>query len=287
MYSSRDRKRETCRELPEDIARGIRRDILDMVYCAGSGHPGGSLSAVEIMTQLYFSEMRIDPENPNWPERDRFILSKGHATPVYYAVLAKRGYFPVEDLRGFRGFSSHLQGHPNCNTTPGVDVSTGSLGQGLSVAVGIALGAKIQKRAYRVYVLVGDGELQEGQVWEALQFAGNHQLDNLTVIVDNNHIQSDGTLLEVNSPYPIDAKIRDFGLEVLEIDGHDFSQLEAAFALARARKGKPTAILAQTVKGKGIPFMENRAVWHGKVPNEAEYQSAIDALAHIREVNTK
>lgn len=247
------------------IANGVRRSILDMVYHAGSGHLGGSLSAVEIMTELYFSQMRIDPRQPDWPQRDRFLLSKGHATPVYYAVLAERGYFPKEELTGFRQMHSFLQGHPDRKHTPGVDMSTGSLGQGISVAVGIALGAKITKQQFHTFVLLGDGEIQEGQVWEALQFAGNHGLDNLTIILDNNHIQSDGTLREVNSPYPIDAKFRDFGLE-------------AAFRLARTIRGKPTAILAQTVKGKGVSFMENQATWHGKVPNEQQYRQAIAEL---------
>lgn len=262
----------------EKIANGIRHSIVDMVYHAGSGHLGGSLSAVEIMTDLYFSQMRIDPLRPDWPQRDRFLLSKGHATPVYYAVLAERGYFPKEELAGFRQMHSFLQGHPDRKHTPGVDMSTGSLGQGISVAVGIALGAKITGQQFHTYVLLGDGEIQEGQVWEALQFAGNHGLDNLTVILDNNHIQSDGTLREVNSPYPIDAKFRDFGLEVLSVDGHDFGQLEAAFRLARTIRKKPTAILAQTVKGKGVSFMENQAAWHGKVPNEQQYRQAIAEL---------
>lgn len=265
-------------EALQQTANTIRRQILDMVYHAGSGHLGGSLSAVEILTDLYFSQMNIDPLRPDWELRDRFVLSKGHATPVYYAVLAERGYFPKADLAGFRQIDSYLQGHPDKKHTPGVDMSTGSLGQGLSIAVGMALAGKLRKQDYRVYVLLGDGEIQEGQIWEAMQFAGNQKLDNLTIILDNNHIQSNGTLQEVNSPYPIDAKFRDFGAEVLRVDGHDFTQLEAAFALARGMKGKPTVILAQTVKGKGVSFMENQAAWHGKVPNEAQYQKALEEI---------
>ena len=258
-----------------------------MVYHAGSGHLGGSFSAVEILTDLYFSQMNIDPQRPDWELRDRFVLSKGHATPVYYAILAERGYFPKADLAGFRQIDSYLQGHPDKKHTPGVDMSTGSLGQGLSVAVGMALAGKMRRQDYRVYALLGDGEIQEGQIWEALQFAGNQQLDNLVVILDNNHIQSDGTLQEVNSPYPIDAKFRDFGAEVLTVNGHDFAQLEAAFQLARGIKGKPTAILAQTVKGKGVSFMENQAAWHGKVPNEAQYQQAMKEICAENQILDK
>ena len=231
--------------------------------------------------------MNIDPQRPDWELRDRFVLSKGHATPVYYAVLAERGYFPKADLAGFRQIDSYLQGHPDKKHTPGVDMSTGSLGQGLSVAVGMALAGKMRKQDYRVYALLGDGEIQEGQIWEALQFAGNQQLDNLVVILDNNHIQSDGTLQEVNSPYPIDAKFQDFGTEVLTVNGHDFAQLEAAFQLARGIKGKPTAILAQTVKGKGVSFMENQAAWHGKVPNEVQYQQAMKEICAENQIFDK
>lgn len=259
-------------------AKTIRQMILDMVYHAGSGHLGGSLSAVEILTDLYFSQMNINPEMPNWPDRDRFVLSKGHATPVYYATLAERGFFPKEDLTGFRQVASYLQGHPDKKHTPGVDMSTGSLGQGLSAAVGMALAGKLCGQTYRVYVLLGDGEIQEGQIWEALQFAGNQGLDNLIIILDNNHLQSDGTLQEVNSPYPIDAKFQDFGMQVLTIDGHDFIQLEAAFQFAHSTKGKPTAILAQTIKGKGISFMENQVNWHGKVPSKEQYEAAMQEL---------
>ena len=274
-------------EALQQTATIIRKQILDMVYHAGSGHLGGSFSAVEILTDLYFSQMNIDPQRPDWELRDRFVLSKGHATPVYYAVLAERGYFPKADLAGFRQIDSYLQGHPDKKHTPGVDMSTGSLGQGLSVAVGMALAGKMRRQDYRVYALLGDGEIQEGQIWEALQFAGNQQLDNLVVILDNNHIQSDGTLQEVNSPYPIDAKFRDFGAEVLTVDGHDFAQLEAAFQLARGIKGKPTAILAQTVKGKGVSFMENQAAWHGKVPNEVQYQQAMKEICAENQIFDK
>ena len=274
-------------EALQQTATIIRKQILDMVYHAGSGHLGGSFSAVEILTDLYFSQMNIDPQRPDWELRDRFVLSKGHATPVYYAVLAERGYFPKADLAGFRQIDSYLQGHPDKKHTPGVDKSTGSLGQGLSVAVGMALAGKMRRQDYRVYALLGDGEIQEGQIWEALQFAGNQQLDNLVVILDNNHIQSDGTLQEVNSPYPIDVKFRDFGAEVLTVNGHDFTQLEAAFQLARGIKGKPTAILAQTVKGKGVSFMENQAAWHGKVPNEAQYQQAMKEICAENQILDK
>ena len=252
-------------EALQQTATIIRKQILDMVYHAGSGHLGGSFSAVEILTDLYFSQMNIDPQRPDWELRDRFVLSKGHATPVYYAVLAERGYFPKADLAGFRQIDSYLQGHPDKKHTPGVDMSTGSLGQGLSVAVGMALAGKMRRQDYR----------------------GNQQLDNLVVILDNNHIQSDGTLQEVNSPYPIDAKFRDFGAEVLTVNGHDFAQLEAAFQLARGIKGKPTAILAQTVKGKGVSFMENQAAWHGKVPNEAQYQQAMKEICAENQILDK
>lgn len=256
----------------------VRKGIVEGVHAAKAGHPGGSLSAADIFTYLYFEEMNIDPKNPKDPDRDRFVLSKGHTAPGLYSVLAHRGYFPVEDLLTLRHTGSYLQGHPDMKHIPGVDMSSGSLGQGLSAACGMALGAKKSGKDFRVYALCGDGEIQEGQIWEALQFAGNQQLDNLVVILDNNHIQSDGTLLEVNSPYPIDAKFRDFGAEVLTVNGHAFAQLEAAFQLARGIKGKPTAILAQTVKGKGVSFMENQAAWHGKVPNEVQYRQALQEL---------
>lgn len=256
----------------------VRRTALEAIEAAHSGHVGGSFSVADILTVLYWEKMNINPEQPKDPDRDRFVLSKGHCTPTMYATLALRGFFPVEDLKTFRNVDSYLSGHVEMTKVPGVDMSAGSLGQGLSAAIGMALCGKVDKKDYRVYAALGDGEIQEGQIWEALQFAGNQQLDNLVVILDNNHIQSDGTLQEVNSPYPIDAKFRDFGAEVLTVDGHDFAQLEAAFQLARGIKGKPTAILAQTVKGKGVSFMENQAAWHGKVPNEAQYRQAMKEI---------
>ena len=262
-------------------ANQIRRHVLDMVYTAKSGHIGGSLSAADIMTYLYFQEMRIDPNQPNWVERDRFVLSKGHVTPVYYATLAERGFLPLEDLLTFRKIDSYLQGHPNMNKVPGVDMSTGSLGQGVSVAVGMALGERFQSRDSRVYALMGDGELGEGQVWEAFMFAGNQKLSNLVVIIDNNDLQCDGHLEEVNSPYPIDKKLEDFHFYVQVVDGHNFKELEMAFASARAHKEGPTAIIAKTIKGKGVSFMENLAKWHGSIPNENEYQAAMEELRNL------
>ena len=271
----------------QKIANEVRKDIVTALHSAKAGHPGGSLSAADVFTYLYFEEMNIDPKDPKKADRDRFVLSKGHTAPGYYSALAERGFFPKEDLKTLRHLGSYLQGHPDMKHIPGVDMSSGSLGQGISAAVGMALSAKLSNESYRVYTLLGDGEIQEGQIWEALQFAGNQQLDNLVVILDNNHIQSDGTLQEVNSPYPIDAKFRDFGAEVLTVDGHDFAQLEAAFQLARGIKGKPTAILAQTVKGKGVSFMENQAAWHGKVPNEAQYQQAMKEICAENQILDK
>lgn len=259
-------------------ANQIRRHVLEMVYTAKSGHIGGSLSSADIMTYLYFQEMNIDPVQPNWVERDRFVLSKGHVTPVYYATLAERGFFPLEDLLTFRKADSYLQGHPNMNKVPGVDMSTGSLGQGVSVAVGMALGEKFQGRDTRVYTLMGDGELGEGQIWEAFMFAGNQKLNNLVVIIDNNDLQCDGHLEEVNSPYPIDKKLEDFHFHVQVIDGHSFEELERAFAAAREHKIGPTAIIAKTTKGKGVSFMENRAEWHGSVPNAEQFSAAMKEL---------
>ena len=259
-------------------ANQIRRHVLEMVYTAKSGHIGGSLSSADIMTYLYFQEMNIDPVQPNWVERDRFVLSKGHVTPVYYATLAERGFFPLEDLLTFRKADSYLQGHPNMNKVPGVDMSTGSLGQGVSVAVGMALGARFQGRDSRVYTLMGDGELGEGQIWEAFMFAGNQKLSNLVVIIDNNDLQCDGHLEEVNSPYPIDKKLEDFHFHVQVVDGHNFEELERAFTAARKYKEGPTAIVAKTTKGKGVSFMENRAEWHGAVPNTEEYLAAMKEL---------
>ena len=259
-------------------AHVLRRTILDMVYRAGSGHIGGSLSSAEIMAVLYFHEMRIDPRMPRWQERDRFVLSKGHATPVYYAALAHRGFFPVETLEGFRKMGSILQGHPDCKHIPGVDMSSGSLGQGVSAAVGMALAAKLKAENHRVYALLGDGEVQEGQVWEACMFAAHRKLDNLCLIIDNNDVQSDGRIGDVNSPYPIDQKLVAFNFNVITVDGHDVDALQAAFDAARLEKGRPTAVIAKTVKGKGVSFMEGQAGWHGKAPNRQEYEMAVEEL---------
>ena len=256
------------------LACKVRHGILDGVFSAKAGHPGGSLSATELFTYLYFKEMRIDPKNPKWEDRDRFVLSKGHTAPGMYAALAHRGFFPVEDLLTLRHVGSYLQGHPNMNYVPGVDMSTGSLGQGLSAAVGMALGAKYQNKDFRVYALMGDGEIQEGQIWEACMAAAHYKLDNLVAIVDNNGLQIDGNVADVMSPYPIVDKLASFGFHVMTIDAHDFDQIEAAFAEARTIKGKPCAIVMKSVKGKGVSFMENNAGWHGKAPNEAEYQQA-------------
>ena len=256
----------------------VRRGILEATHGAGCGHPGGSLSAADVLTYLYFREMRIDPGNPKWENRDRFVLSKGHAAPGLYSALALRGFFPREDLLTLRRSGSYLQGHPNMNTVPGVDMSTGSLGQGISCACGMALGAKVTKRDYRVYTLLGDGELQEGQVWEACMFASHYHLDNLCVLIDNNGLQIDGDIRQVMNPYPIDQKLEAFGFDVQVIDGHDYSQLEAAFDHARMEKENPSAIILRTVKGKGISFMENNGAWHGKAPNDREFERAMAEL---------
>ncbi len=259
-------------------ANEVRKGIVTAVHSAKSGHPGGSLSAADIYTYLYFKEMNIDPKDPRKPDRDRFVLSKGHTAPGYYSTLANRGFFPVEDLTTLRHTGSYLQGHPNMNEIPGVDMSSGSLGQGISAAVGMALSAKLSNESYRVYTLLGDGEIQEGQVWEAAMFAGHRQLDNLVVIVDNNGLQIDGNIADVCSPYPIDKKFEAFNFNVINISGHDFEQIEAAFTQARQTKGKPTAIIAKTVKGKGVSYMENNAGWHGKAPNDEEYAIAMKDL---------
>ena len=256
----------------------VRMGVVTSTHGAKAGHPGGSLSAADVYTYLYFKEMNIDPKNPKWADRDRFVLSKGHTTPGLYSVLAERGFFPVEDLPTFRHIDSYLQGHPNMNTVPGVDMSTGSLGQGISVAVGMALGSKHQGKTNRVYSLLGDGEIQEGQVWEAFMAAAHYKLDNLCVIVDNNGLQIDGNIAKVMSPYPIVGKLEAFGFHVIAIDGHDFEQIEKAFAEARTVKGQPTAIVMSTTKGKGVSFMENDAGWHGKAPNDAEYAQAMAEL---------
>ena len=256
----------------------VRMGVIESTYGAKAGHPGGSLSAAEVYTYLYFKEMNIDPKNPKWEDRDRFVLSKGHTTPGLYSVLANRGFFPVEDLPTFRHIDSYLQGHPNMNTVPGVDMSTGSLGQGISVATGMALAAKHTGKANRVYALLGDGEIQEGQVWEACMAAAHYKLDNLCIIVDNNGLQIDGNIADVMSPYPIVDKLVAFGFEVAELDGHDFDALDAAFNKAKETKGKPFAIVMKTVKGKDVSFMENDAGWHGKAPNDAEYAQAMSEL---------
>lgn len=256
----------------------IRKGIVESVHSAKAGHPGGSLSAADIFTYLYFEEMNIDPKNPKDPDRDRFVLSKGHTAPGLYAALAHRGYFPVEDLLTLRHTGSYLQGHPDMKHIPGVDMSSGSLGQGLSAACGMALGAKQAKKDFRVYALCGDGEIQEGQIWEAAMFAGFRKLDNLCVIVDNNNLQIDGAIDEVCSPYPIDQKFEAFNFHVINIDGNDFDQIRAAFDEAKATKGMPTAIIAHTVKGKGVSFMENNVGWHGKAPNDEEFAVAMEDL---------
>ncbi len=264
-------------------ANEVRKGILTAVYNAKSGHPGGSLSAADMYTYLYFEEMNIDPKNPKMEGRDRFVLSKGHTAPGLYSVLANRGFFPVEDLTTLRKLGSYLQGHPCMQETPGVDMSSGSLGQGISAAVGMALAGKMDQKDYRVYTLLGDGEIQEGQVWEAAMFAGAHHLDNLVVIVDNNGLQIDGKVEDVCSVYPIDSKFAAFNFETIVIDGHNFDEIRAAFAKAKETKGKPTAIIMKTVKGKGISFMENQAGWHGKAPNDEEYAIGLSDLAKIEE----
>ena len=259
-------------------ANEVRKGIVTAVHSAKSGHPGGSLSAADIYTYLYFEEMNIDPKDPKKADRDRFVLSKGHTAPGYYSTLAHRGFFPVEDLTTLRKVGSYLQGHPDMKHIPGVDMSSGSLGQGISAAVGMAISAKLSNDDYRVYTLLGDGEIQEGQVWEASMLAGNRKLDNLVVIVDNNNLQIDGKITDVNSPYPIDKKFEAFNFHVINIDGNDFDQIEAAFKEARNTKGMPTAIIAKTIKGKGVSFMEDQAGWHGKAPNDEQYAQAMEEL---------
>ena len=259
-------------------ANEVRKGIVTAVHSAKSGHPGGSLSAADIYTYLYFEEMNIDPKDPKKADRDRFVLSKGHTAPGYYSTLAHRGFFPVEDLTTLRKVGSYLQGHPDMKHIPGIDMSSGSLGQGISAAVGMAISAKLSDDDYRVYTLLGDGEIQEGQVWEASMLAGHRKLDNLVVIVDNNNLQIDGKITDVNSPYPIDKKFEAFNFHVINIDGNDFDQIEAAFKEARKTKGMPTAIIAKTIKGKGVSFMEDQAGWHGKAPNDEQYAQAMEEL---------
>ena len=259
-------------------AKEIRKDIIEEVYYAQSGHPGGSLSIADIMAVLYFNELNIDEKNPRWEDRDRVILSKGHCSPALYAVLAERGFFNKENLKNFRKLESNLQGHPDLNKVPGVDMTSGSLGQGLSVANGIAIAGKMDKKDYRVYCIVGDGEIEEGQIWEAAMTSNKYNLDNLCVIVDNNNLQIDGTIEEVMSPYPIDKKFESFGFNVINIDGNNIQEIINAFEQAKSAKGKPTCIVAKTIKGKGVSFMENRAEWHGKAPNEEQYKIAMEKL---------
>ena len=259
-------------------AAKIRLGIIEGVFHAKSGHPGGSLSAAELFAYLYGKELNVDPKNPKDPDRDRFVLSKGHCAPGYYAALALKGFFPMEELQSLRHIGAMLQGHPDMKHTPGVDMSSGSLGQGVSAAVGMALAGKMDRKSYRVYTLLGDGECEEGQVWEAAMFAGHHKLDNLCVIVDYNGLQIDGPVSEVGGPEPFDKKFEAFGFEVITVNGNDFDELEKAFAAARACKGKPFAIIAKTVKGKGVSYMENAVGWHGSAPNTEQYEQAMDEL---------
>ena len=262
----------------QKVANEVRKGIITSVHAAKAGHPGGSLSAADIFTYLYFEEMNVDPKDPKKADRDRFVLSKGHTAPGLYSALAQKGYFPVEDLETLRHLGSYLQGHPDMNHIPGVDMSSGSLGQGISAAVGMAIAGKMDNADYRVYTLLGDGEIQEGQVWEASMMAGFRKLDNLVVIVDNNNLQIDGAIDEVCSPYPIDKKFEAFNFHVINIDGNDFDQIDAAFKEAKATKGMPTAIIAHTVKGKGVSFMENQVGWHGTAPNDEQYAVAMEEL---------
>ncbi len=270
----------TNKEL-QKTANEVRKGIVTAVHAAGAGHPGGSLSAADIFTYLYFEEMNINPEQPKDPDRDRFVLSKGHTAPGLYSAMAHRGYFPVEELTTLRKLGSRLQGHPSMQYLPGLDMSSGSLGQGISVACGLALSAKLDNKDYRTYTLLGDGEIEEGQVWEAAMFAGFRKLDNLVVIVDNNNLQIDGPVDQVCSPYPIDKKFEAFNFHVINVSAHDFDELRAAFAEARQTKGQPTAIIAHSVKGKGVSFMENQVSWHGVAPNDEEYAKAMEDLDKI------
>lgn len=262
----------------QKVANEVRKGIITSVHAAKAGHPGGSLSAADIFTYVYFEEMNVDPKDPKKADRDRFVLSKGHTAPGLYSALAQKGYFPVEDLETLRHLGSYLQGHPDMKHIPGVDMSSGSLGQGISAAVGMAIAGKMDNADYRVYTLLGDGEIQEGQVWEASMMAGFRKLDNLVVIVDNNNLQIDGAIDEVCSPYPIDKKFEAFNFHVINIDGNDFDQIDAAFKEAKATKGMPTAIIAHTVKGKGVSFMENQVGWHGTAPNDEQYAVAMEEL---------
>lgn len=261
-----------------EVALNVRRDIITEVYSAGAGHPGGSLGIADILAYLYFEEMNVDPKNPKNPDRDRFVMSKGHCAPALYGILAEKGFFPKEDLKGFRSIDSYLEGHPDMKGVPGVDMSTGSLGQGVCAANGMALAGKLDGKSYRVYAILGDGELEEGQVWEAAMFAPHYKLDNVTIFVDFNGLQIDGDITKVMNPTPIDKKFEAFGWNVVTCDAHDFDSIEAAVEAAKACKGKPTAVIAKSVKGKGVSFMENEAGWHGKAPNEEEYKHAMKDL---------
>ena len=270
-------KIENIEDLKE-MAKKIRLGIIEAVYSNKSGHPGGSLSIADIMTVLYFNEMNIDNNNPKWEDRDRLVLSKGHCSPALYSALANRGFFPVEDLKSFRNINSYLQGHPDMKHIPGVDMTTGSLGQGLSAANGMAISAKLDNKDYRVYCILGDGEIEEGQIWEAAMASSKYKLDNLCVIVDNNNLQIDGTIEEVMNSNPIDEKFKSFGFQIIKIDGNDIEEIKKAFEVARNIKGMPTCIIAKTVKGKGVPFMENQVGWHGKAPNDEQYEEAKKAI---------
>lgn len=266
----------------EEKTKEVRKGIIEAVYSNKSGHPGGSLSIADILTVLYFNQMNIDEKNPKWEDRDRLVLSKGHCAPVLYSTLANRGFFDVEKLKTFRNLESNLQGHPDMNKVPGVDMTSGSLGQGLSAANGMAIAGKMDNKNYRVYCILGDGEIEEGQIWEAAMTANKYKLDNLCVIVDNNNLQIDGTIEEVMSSYPIDEKFKSFGFQVININGHNIQEIIDAFDVAKNVKGKPTCIIAKTIKGKGVSFMENKAEWHGKAPSEEEYKIAIEELGGAR-----
>lgn len=260
------------------MAKKVRRGIIEEVYKAQSGHPGGSLSVADILTVLYFDELNVDEKNPKWEDRDRLVLSKGHCSPALYSCLANRGFFDVEKLTTFRNIESKLQGHPDMTKVPGVDMTTGSLGQGLSAANGMAIAGKMNNKNYRVYCILGDGEIEEGQVWEAVMASSKYKLDNLCVIVDNNNLQIDGTIDKVMSPYPIDEKFKSFGFQIINIDGNDIEEIKKAFEVAKNVKEKPVCIIAKTTKGKGVSFMENKAEWHGKAPNEEQYKQAMEEL---------
>ncbi len=273
---------EADKKMLAQTARNIRRDIIEQVHSAKSGHPGGSLSIADIITYLYFKEMNIDPADPKKADRDRFVLSKGHTCPALYAALAERGYFSTKELSGFRSLDSFLQGHPDMKHTPGVDMSSGSLGQGISAACGMALSAKLDKKDWRVYSVLGDGEIEEGQVWEAFMFASHYKLSNLCVIIDRNGLQIDGKCKDVMSTEPLEDKMKAFGFNTVVINAHDFDEIESAFAKARAEKNKPTAIIANSVKGKGVSFMENQVSWHGTAPNDEQYEQAVSELAEVR-----